>query len=400
MSTPVSNSITNENTTSNIRLTPKEFFLELEQRATQLADLPPNIEEGAIKALDHLMDFAEQYEDEWFENKESRAYVAYLILTSSAFYDENIRNSTCQLLFEAATELDEINTGKLPAKRVLLVNELLLVIIRSRHEVLEIDQFAEPFSLDMRIKKNQLFLISACLTMLRCGWQSIPRLLTVIINLIYEFCQLDRLDEEVLDAILINGLLDIVDSTCYDQNDEITNAAIYLLVAIHHLFIKRDRTRLGIISDNNILAELTRRPESSRTFGECFVFLLNREDNITMKLMCFEFLWSIFLSPPLSNYFYDNDRNVLVDILMQNIADLGDGTEKVRRLCLETLGVLVCYTNYRHRPHKLSQVRRLLRELLNTGNASNDFHVLARKVMNDCTEALAEASKQDDYICN
>ncbi|RKP22520.1 hypothetical protein SYNPS1DRAFT_31878 [Syncephalis pseudoplumigaleata] len=191
-------------------------------------------------------------------------------------------------------------------------------------------------------------MIAACLALLQCGWQ---------------------------DGSLINGLLDIVDSTCYDPNDEITNAAIRLLVALHHMLIQHDRTRLGILSDNLILGELARRPESSRTFGECFVFLLNREGepypanvyNIAIKFMCVELLWSILQSPPLSNYFYDNDRNVLVDILLQNIADLADDTDQVRALCLNTLGALICYTEYRQRPHKLSQVRRLLRELLNTG---------------------------------
>jgi hypothetical protein len=46
------------------------------------------------------------------------------------------------------------------------------------------------------------------------------------------------------------------------------------------MLIQNDHTRLGTLSDNIILSELADRPGSSRTFGECFAFLLNRESKI------------------------------------------------------------------------------------------------------------------------
>ncbi|KAI8056931.1 hypothetical protein BDF22DRAFT_668580, partial [Syncephalis plumigaleata] len=408
-------SCSNDEKVSNTPLNLQEFLSELKERATRVDkgkaartfiddeddddDDSDITNHTSIITLRKLLDFAEQYEDDWFDNEETRNDVAYQILTlSPLFHESSIRLGTCQLLLEAATQLYGINTGKVPERRSLLVCELLVAIIRSKPATITVDRLAQPGSLDVKMSEHQANVISSSLALLQCGWQvaALSRLLIVIMNLCLEFCRLDLLPEEQIDGLVISGLLNIIDATCYDQNDETTNTAIYLFVAIHRVLIKHDPTRLGTLSDNIILCELAQRPESNRTFGECFVFLLNREENAANKYMCIELLFSILKSPPLSNYFYRNDRNVILDILLQNIADLEDNRNDILVLCLNALNAIICYTDYREYPHKLSQVRRLLRELLNTSNVSNGFHRLAREVFNNCSEALAEVGCCND----
>lgn len=52
--------------------------------------------------------------------------------------------------------------------------------------------------------------------------------------------------------------------------------------------------------------------------------------NPTNKSMALELMLGIFSWPRLADYFYTNDRNVLIDVLMRDIADLGDGSDAVR----------------------------------------------------------------------
>ncbi|RKP09990.1 hypothetical protein THASP1DRAFT_28216 [Thamnocephalis sphaerospora] len=378
-------------------LTPDEFFVAMEERVARLA------ESSAVnpEALEELLYFAEMHEHAWCEDDDARLYLACRILAVLTSCDENMRSSTRNLLRWSADALDILLGGGVPSARALLAHEVLLLMVRSRPDALLVNVFAdssEDAAADADLEMHRSRWVSGGLAVLRqkrLDANVRSRLLQLILQLLYEFCCLRIPNSKFLR--LVDQLIRIVDATCYDRDEQLTNDAIRLTLVIHHLLMDRDAEHYVQVGHNPVLKVLARRPETSRSFGECLAFMFNREDRVAVKSMCLELLHTIFSTPELVDYFYANDRSVLVDVLMRNIADLGEGMDELRCLCVRTLSALVRNTQFRHQPHRSRDISRLLRELLNTSQANLDLQLLARQAVSECAEALAAAA-QAEYM--
>lgn len=85
---------------------------------------------------------------------------------------------------------------------------------------------------------------------------------------------------------------------------------------------------------NSFVLDAMRRLESTKTFTEKILVLLNREED---PLLYFDHARSLvpnsvlkmfvdlFSSPDTSNLFYTNDNKVLIDILVRQLSDLSPG---------------------------------------------------------------------------
>lgn len=85
---------------------------------------------------------------------------------------------------------------------------------------------------------------------------------------------------------------------------------------------------------NSFVLEAMRRLESTKTFTEKILVLLNREEDPLLyfdheRLMLpnsvLKMFVDLFSTPDTSNLFYTNDNKVLIDILVRQLSDLSPG---------------------------------------------------------------------------
>lgn len=102
---------------------------------------------------------------------------------------------------------------------------------------------------------------------------------------------------------------------------------------------------------NRVLIVLMRRLNSSKTFGENVIFMLNRAgkclhrgeaisrrrtdltentpEGLCMQLLTLKILYLLFTTPGTQEYFYTNDLRVLLDVFIRALVDLPDECESV-----------------------------------------------------------------------
>jgi Protein of unknown function (DUF2013) len=90
---------------------------------------------------------------------------------------------------------------------------------------------------------------------------------------------------------------------------------------------------------NVVIQILMRKGNSLKNFGQCIIFMLNRERTSPIKvvdagetalqLLILKLLYLIFTTPETYEYFYNNDLRVLVDVFIRELYDLPDDAESV-----------------------------------------------------------------------
>jgi hypothetical protein len=122
------------------------------------------------------------------------------------------------------------------------------------------------------------------------------------------------------------------------------------------------------LGPNRILDVLTRRVNSSKTFGENIIFMINRanntEEDLVMQLLLLKMLYLLFTTPGTQQYFYTNDLRVLVDVFLRELTDLPDESEALRHTYLRVLNPLLTSTQLRDAPYKGHHVRQTLQSLI------------------------------------
>lgn len=77
---------------------------------------------------------------------------------------------------------------------------------------------------------------------------------------------------------------------------------------------------------NRVLKILSSHGPLYRTFGENLILVLNREASLSPQLLILKLLYLLFTTPSTYEYFYTNDLNVLVDVIIRNLLDLDPST--------------------------------------------------------------------------
>lgn len=139
------------------------------------------------------------------------------------------------------------------------------------------------------------------------------------------------------------------------------------------------------MGDNRIIQVFVRRVDTSKTFGENIIFMLNRaseskglllpgshslfrldnsEEDLVMQLLLLKILYLLFTTPGTQQYFYTNDLRVLVDVFLRELIDLPDESEALRHTYLRVLNPLLSNTQLRDLAYKHPQIRRTLQALV------------------------------------
>ncbi|KAG0343356.1 hypothetical protein BG004_005367 [Podila humilis] len=180
---------------------------------------------------------------------------------------------------------------------------------------------------------------------------------TLAVRLMYEISRVQSLkpcDIALLDEQFLNYLLDLVERTRTDADENLNYGAIKLLLTFNEQYMLNMSNHANYTpsgakltySGNPLLAVLTERPGASCTFGENLIFMLNRAG-----------------SPTLFEFFYTNDLHVLVDVVIRELWNLPEEEESLRHAYLRVMGPLLTNTQLKQATYKRAEIVRVLREL-------------------------------------
>ncbi|KAK9764407.1 pre-rRNA processing [Basidiobolus ranarum] len=208
------------------------------------------------------------------------------------------------------------------------------------------------------------------------------------ISLLSELCHLSKLstsDTKLLDETLINKLLNIVEETqCGDES--LNCATIQLILAINGQFMRHPQ-----VNENTVIKVLGNRFETSKSFGENLLFMMNRGTELTIQLLILKLLYALFTNTSTYDYFYTNDLRVLVDVIIRELYNLPEEDGELRRAYLEVLPPLICNTQYPEILHKSQQIACLLEELTTEQahkNITKEVQLIVEKVRTECASVL------------
>ncbi|ORX92429.1 hypothetical protein K493DRAFT_316589 [Basidiobolus meristosporus CBS 931.73] len=249
-----------------------------------------------------------------------------------------------------------------------------------------------PFSLDVMLERG---MISELVQDLLNKDNEDGHLFSTML-LLCELCQSNLLasaDLKLLREPLINKLLDIVEETqCGDET--LNYMGIQLILAINAQFTGE---RQGV--ENMVIKVLGDRSETSKSFGENLLFMMNRGAKPAIQLLILKFLYALFTNDVTYDYFYTNDLRVLVDVIIRELYDLPDEEAELRRAYLEVLPPLVCNTQYPDILHKAQDIVCLLEELTTEQahkSTTTEVQLIVEKVRLECSPVLISNFKQGD----
>ncbi|KIY49707.1 hypothetical protein FISHEDRAFT_8415, partial [Fistulina hepatica ATCC 64428] len=228
------------------------------------------------------------------------------------------------------------------------------------------------------------------------------RLRSLSVKLLYEVCRVQCFslqDLRIFPSSFIDYLFDLVEDTRNMRTESFNYAIINLIVALNEQFMvaclksvpsstvnsspvptpKPVRkysldTASCDATENRVLAVLTRRLGTSKTFGENVVFMLNRakhtSEDLTSQLLLLKVLYLLFTTKGTEDFFYTNDLCVLVDVFLRELSELmemeedSSVLESLRHTYLRVLHPLMANTQLRDVPYKRIELARLLETVI------------------------------------
>ncbi|KAI0943583.1 hypothetical protein AcW1_002717 [Taiwanofungus camphoratus] len=227
------------------------------------------------------------------------------------------------------------------------------------------------------------------------------KLRTLSVRVLYEVCRVQKMslqDLRIFDDKFINYLFDLVEETRHMQDETFNYSTIKLIVALNEQFmvaslaenkspISAHREPKKPEGENRIIRVLMSRLDSSMTFGENMIFMLNRADrtpeDLCMQLLVLKLLYLLFTTKGMSEYFYTNDLCVLVDVFLREIGNIDEDNESLRHTYLRVLHPLLTKTQLRSMPYKRAQIVRVL-ELLVENESIRDVDPTTKRLVTRC----------------
>ncbi|KAL5514679.1 hypothetical protein ACEPAG_1995 [Sanghuangporus baumii] len=222
------------------------------------------------------------------------------------------------------------------------------------------------------------------------------------VQILYEVCRVQKFelsDLRIFDDAFIDYLFDLVEQTRHMQDETLNYSLIKLIVALNEQFMVATLPASGKESkhihpeeNNRVLRVLMLRLNSSKTFGENMIFMLNRAgrspEDLCMQLLVLKILYLLFTTKGTSEYFYTNDLRVLVDVFLRELVDLDEDSESLRHTYLRVLHPLLTRTQLRSVPYKRPQIVHTLESLISPSNI---------REVNPTTKRLVERCLSGDW---
>ncbi|XP_044715503.1 LDB17 protein [Hirsutella rhossiliensis] len=206
-----------------------------------------------------------------------------------------------------------------------------------------------------------------------------PRLHRLLLQLMYEMSRIERLkvdDLMLVDDGFIHHLFGAIEGMSDDVQDPYHYPTIRVLLVLNEQYMLAstdsaadDGPRPAQLT-NRIVKCLSLHGPLFRTFGENIILLLNRETETSLQLLILKLLYLLFTTKTTYEYFYTNDLQVLLDVIIRNLMDLPDEKMSLRHTYLRVMYPLLAHTQLNQSPHyKRDEVLRVLRILRGSHNA-------------------------------
>ncbi|CCH61255.1 hypothetical protein TBLA_0E02020 [Henningerozyma blattae CBS 6284] len=185
----------------------------------------------------------------------------------------------------------------------------------------------------------------------------------------YNKCQVANI--QIIDDFFIYFLINTVRS---DLTDDLYNNALFkLILSLNEQYIIIART---YEIDNKIFKYLISHTSNSMEFIELLLLKFNRMMDRPLQIMMCKILYSIFTCTDDNisfNFFYLNDLNVFVDVLIRELQNISDSQEILRNTFLRVMIPLLNNTELSKTHYRKDDIIEVLTSLTNIDNiCSND----------------------------
>ncbi|KAF9269493.1 hypothetical protein L218DRAFT_993530 [Marasmius fiardii PR-910] len=391
----------------------QQFWSELEDMVNLPKENVPTLEQldGTLK---RYVGFCACYHEQYLQSPLQLEHACNLILDSELFSFHSER--MCDILTSEA----QSNTN--PHFQLITYNILLhfgrrrndffcshrrwrpLLPLLMDHVVVEIDSDLEDAYLGITGSSHG-----------GSATVSVPieaKLRTLGVRVLYEVCRVQKFsmqDLKVFSDSFIDYLFDLVEHTRHMQDDTFNYSVIKLLVALNEQFMVMSvnngstnhsgKHEPHVAASNRVLHILMRRLNSSKTFAENMIFMLNRaqptSEDLCMQLLVLKLIYLLFTTKGTSEYFYTNDLCVLVDVILREIVDLDEDHESLRHTYLRVLHPLLTKTQLRDVPYKRPQILYALESV--GGMRDAKYGYTGRREVNATTKRLVERCLGGDW---
>ncbi|KAI5117908.1 hypothetical protein M0805_003602 [Coniferiporia weirii] len=395
----------------------QQFWTELED----IIYIPPDASLAQLDAtLARFISFCATYHEQYLQTPVQLEHACSLLLQGElfTFHSERMRE---QLLDDAEKTTDPHTQ--------LIIYQVLLQYGRNHQSFLRshkkwlplLPLLMDHVSLDFDPEVEDYVTSANWTKVLSAPIEANLRLLAV--GILYEVSRVQKFsvsDLRLFDDDFIDHLFDLVEQTRHMQDESLNYSLIRLIVALNEQFMvaslsassptpgatHHDKKHSRPEDTNRVLRVLMRRLNSSKTFGENMIFMLNRAgrspEDLCMQLLILKILYLLFTTKGTTEYFYTNDLCVLVDVFLRELVDLDEESDSLRHTYLRVLHPLLTRTQLRSVPYKRPQIVRTLESLVGHPNIrdinattkrlverclSGDWCVQLRKVESPCSDS-------------
>ncbi|KAJ3111246.1 hypothetical protein HDU96_005880 [Phlyctochytrium bullatum] len=163
---------------------------------------------------------------------------------------------------------------------------------------------------------------------IRCGDHRIHR---PAVKLLFELCLVEEFSLSELseiDEALVLAVLDQVERTDVDDASENElNSLVTLMLAFNHQFCLKNHARTVI--PNQVMKLLSSRMHLGKKLGETIILIFNRAENPTIQRLTLRFLKKLFSTSETAGFFYTNDINVIMDVVLRESRSIAEEDEEV-----------------------------------------------------------------------
>lgn len=203
--------------------------------------------------------------------------------------------------------------------------------------------------------------------------KQISTVLMDIMFQIFKFCKCSIANVQLVDHFFVHFLITSIRADTLD--DLFNNAEFKLLLALNEQYMMFNK---DYSIENKVLKYLI-DDSVNKNFTELLLLKFNRTKDSTLQIMMSKILYLILSNTSRNvarSFFYLNDLNVFVDVLLRELQDISDQDEVLRNTFLRVLIPLLKNTDLTKTHYRKEDLIRLLKYLCVFDNICSDDNIL------------------------
>jgi len=177
-----------------------------------------------------------------------------------------------------------------------------------------------------------------------------------------------------LDADLVEHLLGLAVNHLYDTEDTLFVAILKCLMCVGSKFGSE-------LKENPVMSVFSANKSQAAYLGNYIILLLNRPDDIILS-PCLKLIHDLFSNPSTTDFFFQNDLIVLIDVLIREIKNLPVEQDQKRSEYVKTLyAILKNSSEYEKVQYKLNEVIFIVKTCMDLYSSGPTFDMAEKIVL-------------------